>query len=182
MRIDFKPLNSSHFKLIHYWFNKPHVQAFYSLRSWSLKEVTEKLTPYLKNEKCVQSFVIYNKEHPIGYIQSYPIEKHPWQEQDLSDDIIKSAAGIDLFIGEEEYLGKGFGSEIINCFLDKLIWPNYHYCLVDPNIQNKSSIRLFQKCGFIEHKQVEVKDALQRNVTLQLFIKKRPLITTLSDF
>ena len=65
----------------------------------------------------------FSLKRPIGYIQSYPLKDHPWENQDLSNKIVQQAAGIDLFIGEEECLGKGLGCEIINYFLEKHIWP-----------------------------------------------------------
>lgn len=172
-KIQFASLNESHFTLIHQWFNKPHVQAFYSLRSWTYDEVRKKLMPNLQGEKGMKCFIIYHGKHPVGYIQSYPIKGHPWEDQDLSDEVVQEAAGIDLFIGEEGYLGKGLGCEIINRFLEECIWPFYRYCLADPDVRNEASVRLFHKCEFIEHKQILSKDALKRNVTLQLFIKKK---------
>jgi aminoglycoside 6'-N-acetyltransferase len=172
-KLEFVSLDESHFPLIHQWFNKPHVQAFYSLRAWTFEEVHKKLMPYVHGEKQMKSFIIYHGEHPVGYIQSYPIKDHPWKNQDLSDEVIQEAAGIDLFIGEEGHVGKGFGCEVINRFLEKYIWPSYRYCLADPDMRNEISVRLFRKCGFIEHKQILSKDALQRSVSLQLFIKER---------
>jgi aminoglycoside 6'-N-acetyltransferase len=171
--LQFVSLDESHFLLIHQWFNKPHVQSFYSLRSWTFEEVHKKLMLYLQGEKQMKCFIIYYEERPVGYIQSYPIKEHPWENQDLSDEVIQKAAGIDLFIGEEGYLGKGLGREIINQFLEKYIWPFYRYCLADPDIRNETSIRLFRKCRFIEHKQILSKDALHRSVSLQMFIKER---------
>ncbi len=173
VKISFELLNESHFALIYRWFNEPHVQAFYSLRSWTFEEVCKKLTPYVQSEKQMRSFIIYLGKDPMGYIQSYPIKDHPWECQDLSNEIIQEAAGFDLFIGEKEHLGKGLGCQIIDCFLEEHIWSYYRYCLADPDIQNTASMRLFQKCGFIKHKKIASKDALKRNVTLQLFIKER---------
>lgn len=172
-KLHFESLKQSHFAFIHQWFNKPHVQAFYSLRPWTLEEVNKKLTPYLHGEKQMKCYTIYYEKQPVGYIQAYPLKEYPWENQDLSDDVMREAAGIDLFIGEEKYLGKGLGCEILNCFLEKYVWPYYRYCLADPNIQNEASIRLFQKCGFNVHKQIFSKDALHRDATLQLFIKER---------
>jgi aminoglycoside 6'-N-acetyltransferase len=170
--IQFIPLHPSHFSIVHQWFNKPHVQAFYSLRSWTIEEVYKKLMPYVQNEKQIKSFIIYNKQFPIGYIQSYPVKDHPWENQDLPDSIIQKAAGLDLFIGEESCLGKGLGCIIINRLIEEQIWPSYQYCLADPDIRNRSSIRLFHQCRFVEHKQIIAKDALNRPVSLQLFIKE----------
>lgn len=173
--LHFEPLNQSHFALIHAWFNKPHVQAFYSLRSWTLEEVQKKLTPYLQGEKPMSCFVIFHAQRPIGYIQRYPVKDHPWDNQALPEEIVRESAGIDLFIGEEDCLGKGLGSEIIQRFLENYIWPEFRYCLADPDIRNQTSIRLFEKCGFEQHKQIASKNALQRKVSLQLFIKERDL-------
>lgn len=171
--IQFKDLNDSHFDLMFHWFNKPHVQAFYSLRTWTYEEVCQKLEPYILGEKQISCFIIYLNDLPIGYIQSYPIKDHPWENQDLSEEIIQEAAGFDLFIGEETYLNQGLGKQIIEGFLEEHIWPKYQYCLVDPDIRNEASMRLFLKCGFIEHKQIDSKNALKQTVTLKLLMKKR---------
>lgn len=175
--IQFVPLNEFHFSLICQWFNKPHVQAFYSLRVWTSEEVRNKLTPYLQHEKGIKGFVIYLDKQPVGYTQCYPIKDHPWENQDLPDDVILEAGGLDLFIGEEEYLGKGVSFQIINSFLKEHIWPSYKYCLVDPDVRNKASLRLFQKCGFARHKCIDYIDALGQSVMLQLLIKKRENFT-----
>lgn len=75
-------------------------------------------------------------------------------------------------------MSKGLGCEVINQFLEKHIWPSFRYCLADPDIRNAISVRLFRKCGFTEHKQILFKDALQRSVYLQLFIKTRSDLQT----
>lgn len=172
-KIFFIPLSQEYFSLIHSWFNKPHVQAFYSLRTWTYEDVCKKFEPYVRREKQISGFIIYLGDCPIGYIQSCPIKDHPWENQDLSEAIIQKAAGFDLFIGEEAYLNQGLGKQIIECFLEEHIWPDYQYCIVDPDIRNEASMRLFQKCGFIEHKQIETQNALKQPVTLQLLIRKR---------
>lgn len=169
----FEPLNEGHFPLVHSWFNKPHVQTFYSLRDWTFQEVCQKLIPYTQGLGGMQCYIISLDNQPIGYIQSYPVKKHPWDNQKLTDEIIQNAAGIDLFIGEKTFLGKGLGIQVLDAFLKGYIWPHYRYCIADPSIHNESSMRLFQKYGFEEHQQIETMDALQRRVRLQLFIKKK---------
>ncbi len=170
--ISFKPLEESDFNLVHRWFNKSHVQAFYSLRQWTIEEVCKKLAPYVQGEKHMKSFIIYLENLAIGYIQLYPIREHPWDNQDLSEEIVQNAAGFDLFIGEEEFLGKGLGCHIIDSFLDEYIWPKYKYCLADPDVRNKSSIRLFENCGFTKHNQIDSTSPIGEKVRLQLFFKK----------
>lgn len=172
--ITFKPLSEEDFELILEWFNQPHVQAYYSLRPWTYEEVYRKLTPYTRGEFQMSSYIICLDEHSIGYIQSYPVREHPWDNQDLTEEVTQKAAGFDLFIGDPNYLRKGLGEKIVESFLENYIWPTYRYCVVDPNIQNAASLYLFQKCGFKEHKQINSKDALQQSVILKLMIRERP--------
>jgi aminoglycoside 6'-N-acetyltransferase len=169
----FEPLTEKYFSLIHDWFNAPHIQAFYSLRDWTVEEVRQKLTLYIRGMGDMKCYIISFDKTPIGYVQCYPVNKHPWDNQDLTDEIIQDSAGIDLFIGEKEFIGKGLGCQILDTFLKRHIWPYYRYCLADPDIRNEVSMCLFKKCGFREHQQINCKDALQRPVTLQLFIKER---------
>ncbi len=111
----------------------------------------------------------------LSFILKYPIKEFPWENQALTDEIVEKAAGFDLFIGEKEFLNQGFGFHIVDDFLKKEIWPYYHYCLTDPDIRNKGSIRLFQKCGFNKHKIIPFVDALKNKRELQLFIKEKPV-------
>lgn len=168
INIQFKPLNEAHFGLMLHWFNSPHVQAFYSLKNWTEEEVSNKLMPYLHHEKQLHGYVIYFEQNPIGYMQSYPVNKHPWENQDLPDGIVEKAAGFDLFIGEKAYLNQDLGKQIVYSFLEEHIWPHYQYCLVDPDMRNEASIRLFRKCGFREHKNV-----MQKQFQLQLMMKEK---------
>lgn len=168
--IYFEPLQRKHFSIIHEWFNKPHVQSFYSLRHWTLEEVKNKLSPYIDGN--VHGFLISNGS-PIGYIQYYSIKDYPWNGQDLTEDIVKTGAGLDLFIGEEEYIGKGIGKEAIKAFLEEMIWNKYDYCVVDPHKDNLNSIKLFESCGFRKHKEIESENALKEKTILSLYIKKK---------
>lgn len=173
-RIFFTPLSEKHFALIHTWFHEPHVQFFYSLRTWTIEEVCQKLTPYIQGVGGMECYIISIDKTPVGYIQCYPVKEHPWDNQNLDEEIIQNAAGMDLFIGEKKFIARGLGYQILEAFLKNYIWTRYKYCLVDPDIRNERSIRLFKKCGFHKHQQIRSKDALNRLVTLQLYIQQRP--------
>ncbi len=56
--------------------------------------------------------------------------------------------GYDIFIGEEEYVGKGLGSHIMEQFLKEYVDPYYDACFVDPDPANVSAIRAYEKAGF----------------------------------
>lgn len=168
--IQFTSLDESHFPLLHRWLNAPHVQKFYSLRNWSQDEVARKYLPYLIHEKRVHGFIIFLKSKAIGYIQYYPVKDHPWPKQGFSREIAEQAAGLDLFIGEEQFCGRGYGVEIIEEFLKSYLWPHFRYCIVDPDVGNEASIRLFERVGFQVHKVIHTQAPVGRSVDLQLMI------------
>lgn len=172
--ITFRALTIDDFKLMHRWFNTPHVQQFYSLRHWTVEEVEKKLNPYIRQEKPVFGFIIILDNKEIGYIQHYKINDFPWPEQSLSEEIIKNGAGLDFFIGETDLIGKGIGTQILKTILDQLIWPQFEYCIVDPDIRNHVMIRCNEKIGFKIHKIIHTVDALNNPCALRLMIIKKP--------
>jgi RimJ/RimL family protein N-acetyltransferase len=172
-KFQFRELNLSDIPLITNWFNMPHVKQFYSLRDWSEEEVLKKLQPYILGEKSVYPFMVLASNVPIAYVQYYRVTDFPWPNQDLLESIIKDGAGMDLFIGKPEFLGKGYGHQIIRQFLNEIIWPIFSYCVVDPDIKNTIAIKCYKKLGFKEHKIIESENALYEKVSLNLMIKSK---------
>jgi len=170
MNLTLIPFTLNDVPLLTRWFNEPHVQHFYSLRTWREEEVGAK---FKNQDKTIESFIVYLEEKPIGYIQKYPVNHHPWPHQDLSSLIIKEAAGLDLFIGEKDYLYKGLGQKIIENFLKEHIWPYFAYCIVDPDARNLASQKLFKKCGFRYSQSLITKNKQGKKVTLELWLKRR---------
>lgn len=171
--MQFIPLSSTYFNTLHHWFNQPHVQEFYSLRSWTLNEIEKKLTPYLDKNYEIKGFLMLLDATPIAFFQYCYLDHNLWPDQDLQSFVVAHGVGIDFFIGEPSFINKGFGKKIIDTFLTQLIWPENEYCLADPDIRNLRSIKILEKCGFSHHKQVTTRDALGRPVTLQLMIKAK---------
>ncbi len=112
-------------------------------------------------------------EKPIGYVQQYKISDYPWPNQNLTQVIIDNAAGMDLFIADEKECGKGIGSQIINEFIESKIWPQFQYCIVDPDIKNIPAIKCYEKLNFQSHAVIDSEDALCHPVRLNLMILKR---------
>lgn len=73
--IEFKPLTFDDMPLMHHWFNLPHVQKYYSLRDWTQDEVTQKLYPYITNQKPVSGFVIFIYHYVMMKKEMYFIKK-----------------------------------------------------------------------------------------------------------
>ncbi len=60
---------------------------------------------------------------------------------------------MDLFIAEEDLLNKGYGTQIVQKFSDRLLADKAKKVLIDPSADNKRAIRCYEKAGF---KQVRI--------------------------
>lgn len=141
----FKPLIKTDLNLLRQWFNKPHVREWW----------TDALTPDEINEKygnrigdsVVCPHITYLGEKPIAFIQYYWASKVGegwWPNED------DCTVGIDQFIGEEDYINKGYGTLLIRQFITFL--HQQHPMIkkiiteVDPN--NLRAKRCYEKVGF----------------------------------
>lgn len=154
----FRSLQISYFPLLLKWLNSPHLARMWNEgKNWSMKDVKEKYLSYTKGykeethlKKPIYGFIIELQNKPVGYIQYYNAYDFPRETGPLSRymGLPSSLAAIDLYIGEPEYLGKGYGPLIIKKFLDLYVWPKFDACFVDPDLDNKVAIRAYEKVGF----------------------------------
>ncbi len=156
MIITFHPLQEAHFPLLLKWLTSPHVKAWWDQDvSWTITLIQEKYGPYVQGYKLEQgskkplhAYIICANTHPLGYIQFYNAYDFPREDKIPLEGLPKSLAALDIFIGEEEYIGKGFGSESLKQFLKEHIDPAFEACFVDPDTANGRAIRTYEKAGF----------------------------------
>lgn len=110
------------------------------------------------DDRLTEIFFIRMRARPIGFIQSYRIDDHDEYGQALA--LEASAAGIDLFIGEPELIGKGLGPAAIRAFLRDVVFARYDVaeCVIGPSVKNTSAIRAYEKAGFAFMRDVKVPD------------------------
>ncbi|PPE03412.1 GNAT family N-acetyltransferase [Holospora curviuscula] len=191
MTITFKPLHESHFPLLLKWLESPHVKKWWDQDvTYMLELVKEKFGKHIRsltlsknsNHKTYAYIICVNKEM-IGYIQAYNARDFA-QENGLNLSAISgSVCGIDLFIGEQPFLHKGWGTRILNEFEEQILTPHFDWCLIHPSKDNLTAIKAFTKAGFkiFEQFQTEstawmLKDLSSRNdplPTIQKLIKER---------
>lgn len=81
----------------------------------------------------------------IGYMQYYPAGK----PEDYELDSTKDVWGVDMWIGEKRYWGKGIGSKVLQLLSDFLIEERGAIKIViDPHLDNPRAIRAYEKAGF----------------------------------
>lgn len=102
----------------------------------------------MRGEDPTDLFLITLDGRPIGQLQSYLIDDHP--EYAAMVPLSRPAFGVDLFIGEEDHIGKGHGPELIRAFLRDVAFPRYgvDLCVIGPTRSNAAAIRAYEKAGF----------------------------------
>lgn len=150
----FKPLRQDDLNLLHQWFYEPTIKHWYARdKNWSFDEIEKKYKPRILGEEHVPSFIVYQNNTALGFIQFYVLSnslpdgiddyKHPIFEQSLPKDL----AGIDLFIASDNFRGKGLGGLVINQFISKFL-NQFNAVIVDPNVNNLQAISCYEKAGF----------------------------------
>lgn len=154
--INFRRMGLEDLPQLHRWMNTPHVQRWWGGREVSLKEVEAKYGLRIRGEAPTTCYFVLYGNVPIGYIQTYRIRDYP----DYARDVLveDGAAGLDVFIGEPKYVGRGLGTEILRRSLGDVVFgkTDAESCIVGPEPANQVAIRAYEKAGFRYLKTVEV--------------------------
>jgi RimJ/RimL family protein N-acetyltransferase len=159
--ITFRPLAEADLPLIHAWLNNPEVARFYgldfeNLTRPTLDQVVEHYMPRIRGDRPTFCYVIMSGQRPAGFIQTYRVGDYPDYARAIDHD--DDAWAIDLFIGEDDCRGGGFGSRALVRFLESEVFPRpgVEVAVISPNPDNKRAIRAYGKAGFRHLKTVWV--------------------------
>ena len=147
MKFTFEKLEKKHIPLLLAWFEKPHVKDW-----WPVPEKNETIKKFLKRIRSKDTFgyIVKLDEKPIGYIQYYYIDRTNEKTGSWLPDLPETTIGTDQFIGDPDYLHKGYGTHFIKEFLTymRTIEPDITTVIVDPDPANLAAIRCYEKVGF----------------------------------
>ncbi|MEB3217695.1 MAG: GNAT family N-acetyltransferase [Nostocales cyanobacterium 94392] len=138
--IDLRPATSADLELLRYWDEQSHVIASDPNDDWGW-EVELERTPDWREQLIAEI-----DGRPIGFLQIIdPLleDSHYW------GDIEPNLRAIDIWIGEETDLDKGYGTKmmqlaLVRCFAE----PSVKAVLVDPLASNTRSHRFYERLGF----------------------------------
>jgi RimJ/RimL family protein N-acetyltransferase len=144
----FKKITDADLPILLTWFKEPHVQKW-----WPIPTQDEVLAHFLKRIRSKDTFgyLAQLDGNPIGYIQYYYLDTSEAKTgAHLPVELPETSVGTDQFIGDPNYLYKGYGTQFIKAFIDylRIIEPQVTTIIVDPEPTNTAAIRCYEKVGF----------------------------------
>lgn len=126
--------------LLEYWDTQPHVMDSDPNDDWNWAEELHRQPPWR------EQLIACLDDRPIGIIQIIdPAEEetHYW------GDVEPNLRAIDIWIGEAEDLGKGYGTRMMNLAIDRCFAdPRVTAILIDPLESNVRAHRFYERLGF----------------------------------
>lgn len=144
MKLILRPIDDSDIKQVQLWLNKPHVLKWYHDADEWLYEIRERNRSF----GFLHHFIVLIGDKPIGFGQYYDCfdAKEEWYIVDKPNEFYS----IDYFIGEEEYLRKGYGKEIVRLLVEKIQKESGSVkVIVQPEEENIASCKVLLSNGFI---------------------------------
>ncbi|MDR1759759.1 MAG: GNAT family N-acetyltransferase, partial [Fibrobacter sp.] len=98
----------------------------------------------------IKHFIVKHNSVKIGFCQYYDCfaAKEEWYEIDKPNQTYS----IDYLIGEEDFLNKGYGKEIVKQLIEKIKAENGKEIVVQPDQENTSSQKILLANGFVYKK------------------------------
>lgn len=150
----FKSLTIPDLDLLCRWFEKPHVLEWWNDRL-TPEEIKEKYGKRI-GDSIICPYIAYLNDQPIGFIQYYLASKVGdgwWPNED------DATVGLDQFIGDENFIGKGYGTTMIKEFIHLLFQnPTITKIITEADPSNHRARRCYQKAGFIEQGEIDTPD------------------------
>jgi RimJ/RimL family protein N-acetyltransferase len=155
--LSFRRLRASDLHLMHRWLNAPHVRRWWHAEGTSYAEIEDHYLPGIEDRDATKLFLILHEDEPIGFVQSYRISA---DDDETYANLVGAAdsAGVDLFIGEAEYVHRGLGQHVIRRFLSEHVFSDsgVEVCVIGPEPKNTAAIRTYEKAGFRFFKTIQV--------------------------
>ena len=155
--LSFVALDEADLALLHRWLNEDPVLRWYARKPLTLADVEAEYRPLIEGRDPTRGFVLQVDGEPAGYWQTYRIADHPEYARQI--DAAPEWSGMDFFIGEARYRGRGLAAQAHVVFCDKHA-PTV-VVVAGPDPENRASIRSLESAGFVASRTVEVEPAVR---------------------
>ncbi len=173
--LTFEPLREQDIPTLYSWRREPHIREFVQRQAPTWEGIRDKYLPRLDPAWPTKCFLSCDSG-PMGYIQTYRIADWPEYAATLSE---VSGISVDLFIGDPEYLGKGWGRVILLKFLNEVAFPMFpeeQVCWILHDKLNHRVLRASRAAGFRY-----VRDVLEEGIPNELLVLSRHHTAVLAE-
>jgi len=148
IRIDFEPLRPTHIVALCRWLNHPPVLEWYARRPKSIVEVAHHYGRMMAADYPTRGFLVRFDGEPAGFLKTYRIDSYPVYFEATNAE--PTWAGLDYFIGEQRFYGRGLGPRMVRAFVEQVVFamPGIDGCISGPDPRNVRSIRTLERAGF----------------------------------
>ena len=151
LKVILRDANIHDLELLQYWDQKEHVRNISSFDDWNWQVELDR-KPSWRKQWIAEVVGVDDEERmqppiPIGCVQVIDPaieETHYW-----GMDCPPYLRAIDIWIGEEDYLGKGYGTQIMTLVLDDCFAQReVEAVILDPLASNIKAQRFYERLGF----------------------------------
>jgi len=144
--LSFSPLAEQDFPLLLSWLNMPHMEGKWDVAG-DLSDIRSQFAHKIGAD-WQEAYIVSFQGTPFAYVQSYLATRAGdgwWPNED------SATVGIDQFIGDAEFQGRGLGTLMVRGFSDWLLSRSHvKKVITDPSPANALAIRCYRKAGFRE--------------------------------
>lgn len=158
-KIALRPATIKDLAILRYWDEQPHIIACDPNDDWHWSEELQR-TPAWREQLIAEL-----GDRPIGFIQ---IIDPALEEEHYWGDVEPNLRAIDIWIGEEHDLGKGYGTTmmqlaLMRCFENTQVTS----VLIDPLANNTRAHRFYERFGFkfVERQKFNLDDCFVYRLT-----------------
>jgi RimJ/RimL family protein N-acetyltransferase len=146
--IGFRPLRRTDFERLHGWLLDAEVLRWYSPSRPTRRSIERKYGPRIDGWSPTRVFVVELDGAGAGLCQTYRLGEYPAYAAALGAD--RQWAGLDYFIGEPSFRGRGLAHRIIDRFVREIVFADdgTTACVSSTDPANARSIGALERAGF----------------------------------
>jgi RimJ/RimL family protein N-acetyltransferase len=142
----FEPLRKDQEEMLKQWLLQDHVAEFWY--GAGLQNALKSISRFVNGEETLFTlWIAYDDTVPFGYLMTSKVDFEI--DHLFAKYLYPTSKGItlDLLIGNQSYLGKGLGHEMIRELLRQK-FQDATDVFIDPGINNPKAIHVYEKAGF----------------------------------
>jgi aminoglycoside 6'-N-acetyltransferase len=167
--IDFRALVVADLPRLHRWLHDAEVVRWYAPSAPSLAAVRRKYGPRIDGTSATRVYIATLDGGDAGLFQTYRFDAYRDYARRIGADC--RWAGLDYYIGEPRWRGRGLAHAIIERFVADVVFAaaDIAACLASTALDNVRSIRALERAGFEFLRDVESPTGLEH-----LLVRHRP--------